>query len=359
MVTNTGLILTGCKYGEEQSGVRAGTAYLLDPLTGDPVFTMQNPELEEDTGYGAFSWAGDTRFVVTAFYQADGMTTQSGRAYVYDLSNGQLTQTINNPDPTVDDQFGYGVGMLGDVAIISARGDDSAGDGTGTVYLFNSLDGTLIRTIPCPNPTTQDNFGYSVAGVGTDKILVGAPNDDTGATDAGAAYLMDANTGGVIFRITNPNPAAGAAFGFQVRAQGDNLLIGSPGNKTAYLYDGTTGQMLQQFINPSPQSGDSAFGSCISSVGENVLIGNPFHATGADTLAGEAYLFSGATGTLLETYRNPTPATGERFGISVGDFNGKPVISADLDTVNGVTLVGSVYVYDAVPAAAADWNLFQ
>ncbi len=49
---------------------------------------------------------------------------------------------------------------------------------------------TLLTTFTMPTPATEDLFGSSVAAVGSDRVLIGTPRDDTGATDAGAAYLF-------------------------------------------------------------------------------------------------------------------------------------------------------------------------
>ncbi|MGH7452332.1 MAG: FG-GAP repeat protein, partial [bacterium] len=49
---------------------------------------------------------------------------------------------------------------------------------------------TLTQTLPNPTPANTDQFGNAVAAVGN-KILVGARNDDTGASNAGAVYLFD------------------------------------------------------------------------------------------------------------------------------------------------------------------------
>ena len=49
---------------------------------------------------------------------------------------------------------------------------------------------TLITTYTNPTPATVDFFGRSVAAVGSDRVLIGAYSDDTGETDAGAAYVF-------------------------------------------------------------------------------------------------------------------------------------------------------------------------
>ena len=52
------------------------------------------------------------------------------------------------------------------------------------------LAGNLITTYTNPTPAGGDYFGQAVAGVGTNRVLIGAYWDDTGANNAGAAYLF-------------------------------------------------------------------------------------------------------------------------------------------------------------------------
>ncbi len=49
---------------------------------------------------------------------------------------------------------------------------------------------SLTKTFNNPTAEEYDNFGYSVSLSGT-SALIGAINDNTGATNAGSAYLFD------------------------------------------------------------------------------------------------------------------------------------------------------------------------
>ncbi|TMC60341.1 MAG: DUF4215 domain-containing protein, partial [Chloroflexi bacterium] len=68
-------------------------------------------------------------------------------------------------------------------------------------------------------------------------MLIAAPLDDTGAVDAGAAYLFDATT--VSPLVTFLDPAAGGRdqFGLAVGAQGRSVVVGTPGPSRAYRFD--------------------------------------------------------------------------------------------------------------------------
>ena len=53
-----------------------------------------------------------------------------------------------------------------------------------------------VTTLNNPRPAADDRFGYSVGVSGT-HVLVGAPGDDTGANDAGSAYLYNFASGSI------------------------------------------------------------------------------------------------------------------------------------------------------------------
>jgi hypothetical protein len=137
-------------------------------------------------------------------------------------------------------------------------------------------------------------FGYPVAALGSDRLLIGAFQDDTDVIEAGAAYLFSTD-GALLTTFTNPAPARDDFFGVSVApVESNRVLIGAHSHNTeegvAYLFS-TNGMLLITFNNPSPADGD-LFGCSLVAVGsDRVLIG----AYGDDTEGeetGAAYLFS-------------------------------------------------------------------
>jgi len=65
-----------------------------------------------------------------------------------------------------------------------AHGDNAAAPNGGAVYMFGT-NGTLLMTFANPNPaytssgvaTWGDFFGVSIAAIGDDRVLIGAPYD--------------------------------------------------------------------------------------------------------------------------------------------------------------------------------------
>jgi len=263
-------------------------------------------------------------------------------ASLFDATTGALLQTFNSPTGG-GELFGSSVSIDDDKVLIGAYVDDTGATDTGSAYLFDATTGALLQTFNNPTPGEHDHFGWSVS-ISSDKILIGAHNDNTVAYEAGSAYLFDATTGALLQTFNNPTSVSGDKFGSSVSISGDKMVIGVIGDTSpAYLYDATTGALLQTFNNPTPGINES-FGHSVSISGDKVLIGAYDDDTGA-TNTGSAYLFDATTGALLQTFNNPTPAPDDIFGWSVSISGDKALIGARQDGT-AVYDAGSAYLYD-------------
>ena len=322
--------------------------HLLLPVAGFAQIVVGNPSPQTDDWFGYWTEAvGDDRVIIGAPGDNTG-ATESGAAYLYH-TNGQFITAIFNPTPASNDRFGFFVaGMGSDRMLISAVGDDTGAVNAGAAYLY-STNGTLLTTFTNPTPETIEDFGWITAPVGTDRVLITAPQDNTGAMDTGAAYLYSVS-GTLLLTLTNPSPQADDFFGYAMAAAGDNALIvaasdddlGATNAGTVYVFN-TNGTLLTTITNPTPAE-DDFFGVWLTSVGDDaILIG----AIGDDTFgdeSGAAYLYS-LNGTLITTFTNPTPEFEDYFGFSgaaVG--NDRVVIGAPYDSV-GAQYTGTAYLF--------------
>jgi hypothetical protein len=340
--------LIGAGSGFDSTGaISAGNAYLFDVTTGNLVQTFNNPTPEAGDIFGLSVAISGNNALIGAIYDNTG-ATQAGSAYLFDVTTGNLLQTFNNPTPEIGDGFGESVAISGNNVLIGALFDSTGATSAGSAYLFDLTTGNLLQTFNNPTPEHSDQFGNSVA-ISGNNLLIAAVFDNTGASDAGSAYLFDLTTGNLLQTFNNPTPEQSDQFGESVAISGNYVLIGAYADNTsastagsAYLFDLTTGNLLQTFNNPTPEVGD-VFGISVAISGNNVLIGALFDNTG-DSDAGSAYLFDLTTGNLLQTFNNPTPEENEQFGYSVAINGNNALIGAIYDRT-GSPDAGSAYLY--------------
>lgn len=138
--------------------------------------------------------------------------------------------------------------------------------------------------------------------------------------------------------------AAGDGFGWSVASAGDvdgdgtdDFQIGAPGVQyktgSAYLYSGATGSLLYQ---KNGEGHDFSFGFSLAGTADvsgdarpELIIGSPDVNIGARQYAGRVYVYSGASTSQFPLYQKSGTAGGGRFGHSVAEIgdvsgDGKP-----------------------------------
>ncbi len=274
---------------------------------------------------------------------------QVGFAYIYNITNGDLLHTLTNPNPPGTDFFGEWVSIDGNYAVVSASQDDTGASNAGSIHVFDVTTGNLLYSINNPDPQASDGFGRS-AGINGDYIIAGALFDDTGATDAGSAYIFDVATGNLLHILNNPDPQASDSFGNA--AISENYVIvganrddtGASDTGSAYVYDVITGDLLYTLNNPLLGCQDR-FGFSVDIDENNIIVSAARHNASVGD-PNVAFIFDVATGNLLHTLNNPDPTSLDFFGWSTTISKSYAAVSANQNMVEGVTSAGSVYVYD-------------
>jgi hypothetical protein len=320
-------VVVGAPSDDAGGVINAGSAYIYS-TNGVQLATITNPAPTYNAWFGNSVVGVGTNWVAVGAHRNDSGATDAGAAYVFDV-NGKLLTTITNPAPEANDYFGYSLAGVGaDKLVVGVPFDDTGLPDVGGAYCFD-VNGTLLATITNPVPAMNDYFGNSVAGVGTDKIVVGVYGSDVGAANAGIVHVFDA-TGVRLGTITNPSPSIEDNFGYCVAGIGTNMIVvgaykddtGAIDAGIAYIFD-IDGKLLATLANPSPEINDW-FGFSVAAVGsDKVVVGAQLDNTGAQD-AGIAYVFN-TRGVLLATIRNPTPGTNDAFGYSVAGLGSNKV----------------------------------
>lgn len=347
-ITPDGNLLVGCPQ-DQVGGVPIGSAYEFNRSTGSLIFTINNPSPGAGDGFGAFVWSTPTKIIVGAHLDSDNGTS-AGAAYVFS-STGALLHTLQKPSPAPFDWFGWSVNAIGENVLVGCRQDDVGATDSGSCYMYDSNTGNLIRRFARPTPVAADNFGLSVAGVGTDRVIIGCPGyDDTGTTDAGAAFVFDLS-GNLIYTLTDPHKAVNGYMGFLVRGIGNDFLVGTNGSGYAYLFSGSTGNLIREFPNPEPTPASIFYGVSLGYTNTEIMVGTP--QTDVPGANGAVYVFDRTTGTLK--FKMVSPTNNKNFGVTMSGFSdGTVLVGENFSTVSGFGSAGRAYLMRVSTPTAAD-----
>jgi hypothetical protein len=354
------------------SGSAFGTFILLHQKNGSSPFDFMGRSV---AGAGDVDGDGKEDFIVGATRELTG----AGSVFVYSGASGQLLYQKDSPDSS--SFFGFSVAGAGDVNgdgradfLVGAFQADPPGgpENAGSVFLYSGADGSLFYRKD--GDGFGDEFGISVAGVGDvdgdgkSDFAVGARlADPGGVSNAGSAYLYSGANGQLIHR---KNGAFFDNFGFSVAGAGDvdgdgksDFLVGAlhanGQNGAAYLYSGASGTLIFQKDGANSEK----FGCSVAGTGDVDGDGTPDFIVGAVyarpdgfSSTGSAYLFSGATGGLL--YQKNGLASSDRFGYQVagagdvdGDGHSDFIVGAPDANPGARADAGSAYLYSGADGA--------
>lgn len=144
----------------------------------------------------------------------------------------ELSQVVGDPDPLTTDELGRAVALSSGLMAAGAPGhrkEDGVMSGRAVVYqLSNGVFAQSQILVPSAGDEL-DGFGTSIA-VSQDLIAVGAPghSSETAPPGAGAVYLFGRSLSGWEHVQTIYGPEVNGAFGGTLSLSGDLLAVGAP-----------------------------------------------------------------------------------------------------------------------------------
>jgi hypothetical protein len=275
-------------------GENSGSAYVYNTTNGIQMFKLLPISGEAGDWFGESVGISGTKAIIGARNDDDngGM---SGSAYIFDLTTGSFLFKLLASDGASGDHFGASVAIDGVTAVVGAFGDNDNGSNSGSAYLFDVTSGLQISKLLPGDGEAGDAFGWSVAIRDNYRALVGSVFDDDNANNAGAAYLFGTSGTVQTSKLLASDGGGIDYFGHSVGIDGTTAIVGamkggSPVIGSAYLYDASTGVELAQLLQSDGATGDD-FGRTVGISGNTAIVGaREDDDNGFDS--GSAYLFN-------------------------------------------------------------------
>ena len=366
--------IVGANAEDDASGSTSGKAYIFDVSDGSLVYTLDNPNAYSTSTndyFGNSVSISNTHAIVSAWGEDEVGGSTSGKAYIFDLSNGSLLHTLDNPNAygtSDNDRFGYSVAISSNYAIAGAYGEDYAsGTSSGKAYIFDVSDGSLLYTLDNPTPSSDDEFGRTVS-ISDTHAIVGAYGD--GSTNSGKAYIFDLSDGSLAYTLNNPtayDTSSGDWFGWSVAISSNYAIVGAYqeddaggfSSGKAYIFDVSDGSLVYTLDNPNAYSTSNAdnFGYSVSISDTQAIVGAYYEDDADGTNSGKAYIFDLSDGSLAYTLDNPNAygtSDDDRFGQSVAISSKYAIAGAFLEDDVNLSGPGKAYIFQGViPTAEA------
>ncbi len=276
-------------------GGARGAVYVYEESAGwqETAILVASDAQPADSFGSAVAFTGRTALV--GAQQDDAFGSQSGSVYVFERTAGGWNETAElfASDAQAEWNFGSAIAMDGGRAIVGALFADGVASDTGAAYVFELQGGSWIETakLVARGGHVGDLFGAAVALDG-DRVLVGAPG--------GRAVVAFERIGGGWTETQGIAPAdAAALFGGAVGLSGDLSVIGSPRDSEAngsagavYVFGRADDSWEQKAKLFAPGAGILwSLGSSVALAADQILAGAPL----ADALipaTGAVYAFS-------------------------------------------------------------------
>ncbi|MDO9550804.1 MAG: PGF-pre-PGF domain-containing protein, partial [Methanoregula sp.] len=408
-------------YGNDTAGSFAGAAYIFDkPPGGWSGTTSASAATARFTGgakgdsFGNFvSLSSDGTRALIGAYCNDTAGPNAGDAYIFDKPSGGWSGTTSASAATARfiggaaaDYFGVSVSLSSDGsrALIGAYDNATVGPNAGAAYIFDKPSGGWSGTTSASAATARfigsaadEQLGNSVS-LSSDgsRALIGAFDNDTAGSAAGAAYIFDKPPGGwsgttsasaATARFTGGAKSDQFGYFVSLSSDGSRALVGASANDTAFLnagaaytfdkppggWSGTTSasEATEWFTGGAAGEFFGRFVS-LSSDGSLAFVGAKDNST-AGSSAGAAYIFTINSPPQAPTVTGINPVTGPNTSttsvtITGTGFNTTTAAGTAVSlnrtgytniTISGITPVSSTSLSTTIPVnvIAGAWNV--
>ncbi|GAB5496636.1 MAG: hypothetical protein Phyf2KO_17160 [Phycisphaerales bacterium] len=344
------ILAVGAIYDDDQAD-DAGAVYLYESTTGNFITKLTADDGDPSDSFGRAVAIGNDLVAIGSSYDDDA-GDDAGAVYLFNTTTGAQLRKLLPETGADNDQFGQRIDVRDNLIAVGVGRDDDLGNDAGAVYLIDAQSGETLYKLTADDGKTLDYFGTSVA-LGNGFVAAGSPYNDGNEDNSGAVYIFDSATGDQLLKLAQPSPQIDDRFGTSICIDNGYLAVGATGGTSSpngayrgavHLYDSDSFQFLRTF-RPNDNHLSNAFGVVDLDESSGHLV---VSAAGDDSLAdnaGAAYLFDLNTGEQLAKLYPSDASPAAFFGRSIAIDNGRIAVGVGQDDDLGMG-VGAVYLFD-------------
>jgi len=376
-VSDSGEEVIAGEPGDDETFTNSGAVHVWrrssagDFESWQPSLFMKPPVSHTDGKFGTAVAVDDTTRDIIAGAPDE---PSGGSVYVFDRYTGELTTLpTTSVGLAANDRFGAAIAQSGNFLAVGMPGDDSPGNSTGSVILYQRTSGaapwTFKKILQRPAAiTTGDGWGSTLDMDGA-TLAVAAPYDDDADTDVfdGSVAILMRHQGGtdnwglVTTTPIQPSDTTRGIFGYSLALRGDELIVGSwpfaliaLGRGEVFCFARNQGgtnrwgevrALYQTAFGATPDFGVSV---ALTGDGKLAVVGMDNYDTLAEKRGAMRCFDRDLGGTRQWTVSSGDdpwqPTTEERFGRSVAAAADVIAVAAPADDTAG-TDAGAIYVY--------------
>ncbi len=355
----------GCVLTLSFDGRDAVWPVVVDPLVYVAEDIYQPSVLQRGAQSGtAMAVDGDLAVVGMARWDS-AIGDRVGLVDIYERSGGtwSVVDTLFPTNLGKDDQFfGSSVDIDGDTVIVGAPGDGINESGEAFVFRESAGTWTLEDSFDDPMGEDGDQFGSGVA-IDGDIAVVGATTDDVNATRSGSVWIYERtgttwDTGQQVF---DDDAGANDRLGVDVDIEGSVVVAGAwgyeVGGAVAVIRDSQSGWYIDEYLEEDVPEGGSRLGTSVAIFGNRIAAGAPRANTTFGNQGGRAVVWvDDGGGYAMEAQLVPSYGSSSgRFGLSIAMREDALIVgSPDYDSPSG-NKVGDAVVFDYDDTAPGAW----
>jgi len=258
-----------------------------------------NP-LDNTHNFGCSLATYNTQLIVGAY----GKTSESGKAFIFELENNQWVQRhcLEPEEPDIGGRFGIDVDIFNNYVIVGAY---IGFNYYGAVYVFQKHEGgwNQIELIQSPSEDNFSYFGYSVC-INDQYLVVGSKCEKlNGIANVGAVYVYrrNENSWELMPKLIEPDLKEDDKFGASIDLEGDLLAVGGikmdsdlegSGAVNIYRIEENQFVLLRKIFADQPQF-HSLYGSSLAFTNDMILVASELYSKNNNSnTPGSAFFYS-------------------------------------------------------------------